>query len=121
MAIEYILEADERLTPEELSRVLATFPGAEFTANDTGMSGRLSPHGPFLYAQPRVSSPKVLAEGYGGDWPVAQRITFRLSASGFDEDMDALERLIAALQTETAARFVLSRQFDTIVAVRDQV
>lgn len=123
MSATMFLELEEGLTEDEL-RMAACRCGA-VAPSDEHPFGTLAvfPSSDLdVYVHSDSGNSRVVAEGLPqpADWPVGLRVSLGIAQPTYDLCLQDIRRLIEQLTMSTTKRFVVSREYEKLCALRDQ-
>lgn len=123
MSIEMFVEIDDRLTKETLVKIFDRLGVKSIANEEYGFSGEFPESGMSfdVFQEGKANlGPQLISEGGEAlGWNVSTRIKFRYLNDNFDQCNADLKSFIVELAGDTAAHFLLSFQFETIYAIRD--
>jgi hypothetical protein len=120
MSLELKLELECGITVEELMKLLREV-GAEIRPELGQLGLQFVESGMACYISESGAHRRVAADGMEDvDWEVCWRLTLRYSSNKFEEVMRDVKKTLYKLRDNTDGSFVLSFQFENIVAIRDE-
>ena len=116
------LEADGRLEKEVILTALGQMEVTNIVATGNGFSGNFPESNMYFYFSEERSDTVLRAEDWHepAQWEVKMRMVFYYVISSLDRCSEQLHQFISLLSQFCSAKFVLSFQYEKVVAVRDE-
>lgn len=118
MTITMSLEIEEGISFHAISSVLSKV-GVGYTVEYEYLTGNFDCSNCYFVFR-RVYPHDVAAEGIVASWKVSVRGAFHVPISTLSESSKEIQGFLVGLSMETELRFVLSFQYESIYAVRDE-
>ncbi|MGE8453158.1 MAG: hypothetical protein ACN6OP_21600 [Pseudomonadales bacterium] len=119
MTITMSLEAEEGTSFDKVSLALSKV-GAEYSVDDKHLTGNFNFSNCYFVFRYIVPHDSVVAEGVEADWEVGVRGAFHSPIDSLSESWADIKGFLMEFSMETSRRFVLSFQYESVYAVRDQ-
>ena len=120
MSMTLNLEAAEGLKLEELIQALEIVEGSQIINNRDGLEAYFPGSNVSISAKSNLSDKSVLTEEVQDvDWKVGMRLYFDIDPSRANA-LDEVKKFIHALSKVTLVPFVLSFEYETLYAKRDE-
>lgn len=115
-----MLEVEEGASLEEMISVILVME-EEYKIEDERLIGCFDNSNSYFVFRQLASAEQIVAEGVGFDWAIGVRGAFHCPVSKLSEASIDLENFVTILSGVTDFRFVLSFQYETIYAIRDEL
>lgn len=121
MSIMMTLEADQQLLRAEVLAALAMCNVSEIVEDKDTVTGNF-PKSNMYFVFSDVNEDTSIATDDASDmqWKVGSRMVFHYVTSTFDECSSGLHQFLLKLTELSKAHFILSFQYETLYAVRDE-
>lgn len=119
MTITMSLEIEEGIAFDTISSVLSKVGGG-YTVEQEYLTGNFDRSNCYFVFRRVIPHDDVAAEGVEASWKVSMRGAFHASISSLSESSKDIQDFLVGLSMETELRFVLSFQYESVYAVRDE-
>lgn len=118
MTITMSVEIEEGISFDAISAVISKLAGG-YTIEQEYLTGNFDCSNCY-FAFRRVFPHDVAAEGVEASWKVSVRGAFHAPIRSLSESSKDIQDFLVGLSIETELRFVLSFQYESVYAVRDE-
>lgn len=119
MTVTMSLEVESGISMEALSLVLSK-AGAECSVDSEFVSGNFKRSNAYFVFNECHDFHEVVADGVSVNWSVGVRGAFHCPASTLVESSNDIKNFLIFLADMEDCRFVLSFQYETVYAIRDE-
>lgn len=119
MTITMSLEIEEGISFDAIFSVLSKV-GAGFKVEQEYLTGNFDCSNCYFVFRRVFPHDDVAAEGVEASWKVSVRGAFHAPISSLSESSKDIQDFLVGLSMETELRFVLSFQYESVYAVRDE-
>lgn len=119
MTITMSLEIEEGISFDVVSSILSKV-GAGYTTEQEYLTGNFDCSNCYFVFRRVFPCDDVVAEGVVAAWKVGMRGAFHVPISALSESSKDIQAFLVGLSVETELRFVLSFQYESVYAVRDE-
>lgn len=122
MSISMDLEADYRLEKEIIVRVLSQLKVTNILEKGNGFTGNFPESNMYFYFSEELSDPTLRAENWIEKvaWDVRMRMVFYYVIASYDLCREQLHQFLKLLSQSCSANYILSFQYEKVVAIRDE-
>ncbi|MWK59160.1 hypothetical protein GO594_24500 [Pseudomonas otitidis] len=113
------LEIESGISMNEISRALSEV-GAELCVDSDGVSGNFDISNTYFVFRECDGFDGVVAEGVNVGWVVGARGAFHCPVDSLAESSDDIKRFLNFLSEEESCRFILSFEYESVYAIRDE-
>jgi hypothetical protein len=115
------LEADGLLNKEVILRVLDQLEVTNIVETENGFSGNFPESNMYFYCSDECTDSILRAEDRGGpvQWEVKMRMVFYYVIASLNLCSEQLHQFLSLLSQSGSAKFVLSFQYEKVLAIRD--
>ncbi|MEN7530761.1 hypothetical protein [Cupriavidus sp. DL-D2] len=120
MSIMMVFEAETGISEVDFRKALVSSGVKDFYVNGRSIRGNFPLSNMyFSFQRESIEKSKINAEGYEGNWVVGMRCIFVYVIENLDECRRQLKNFLAEISRVSAANWVLSFQYESIYATRD--
>lgn len=119
MTITMSLEIETGTSINEISWVLSEV-GAEHCVDSDGLSGNFDVSNTYFVFRECHGLDEIVTEGVSVSWAVGIRGAFHCQVDSLAESSDDIKRFLTALSEKKSCRFILSFQYESVYAIRDE-
>jgi hypothetical protein len=118
MSLMMMLELDDQASQSVIRNALAQCGVVDLIGRENGFEGNFPSSNMYFFFE-SVQDGRLCAEGIEVEWLVGGKIVFVYVISAFDECSRQLHEFLQCLSKMSSARWVLSFQYESVCAVRD--
>ena len=119
MSLMMMLELDQYASKRVIRDVLSRSDVDVCLETNERIDGNF-PHSNMFFSFESVKNGRLKAEDYSVDWSVGGEVVFAYVISRFDECSQQLHDFLRTLSDATPSKWVLSFQYESVCAVRDE-
>lgn len=119
MTITMSLEIESGISMNDVAWVLSEV-GAELCADSDGVSGNFDASNTYFVFRECRELGEVVTEGVNVNWAVGVRGAFHCPVDSLAESADDIKRFLNVLAEKKICRFILSFQYESVYAIRDE-
>ena len=119
MTITMSLEIESGISMSKVSRVLSEV-GAELCVDSDGVSRNFDISNTYFVFRECDGFDEVVTEGVSVGWAVGVRGAFHCPVDSLAESSDDIKRFLNVLSEEKNCRFILSFEYESVYAIRDE-
>lgn len=122
MSISMDLEADYRLEKEVILSVLSQLKVTNIFEKENGFTGNFPDSNMYFYFSEEFSDPALRAENWVEKitWDVKMRMVFYYVIAAYDLCSEQLHQFLKLLSQSCSANYILSFQYEKVVAIRNE-